>query len=491
MSSHDDAPSNEEKRAEKRRALLEKIKLLYAEHGPEALSKPFLMKHKLYDALIHHKINRAILLPELGITENIEEWNRKNRYYRGQPQIGWTWEKMIEVAKQLADEHEGRLPTLTWLRKNSTGLAAAIFNHGHTYEELRAEVNSFQSSHFRQSRNGMRWRSQPECCLSDFLYARGIQHKRGESYVALNPEHVGHNKYDLHFISQNGEWVDVEIWGNIEYLSGNKYGNTRKKKEAWRKDDPRFIGIEFNDCLVEKRLEDILEPYIGHISPFVFDKPTDKLIETAHWSSSDELIESCRELAATQPDGLFPNEQWLRKRGRYRDRPGEPYNTMAVYINEWLGGTRNLREILGQSHASTTKWTAEALAKAWEDFVQEHGISPAQASGRKGYEHFPIDVLRKGSSIYAAAKRHGVAEQAWTNSTRHKISGRQVSKWTPGTVESAWKAFVATHGLRPSQCTSPTRRKAMPREVILEAQNIYAAAQKLKLLKKLRDENTE
>lgn len=274
-------------------------------------------------------------------------------------------------------------------------------------------------------------------------------------------------------------------------MNGNKYANIRHKKEGWRKDDPKFLGIEFNDCFVEKKLDDILAPYIGRISPFVFDKPTDKLIETAHWSSSDELIENCRKFAATQPDGLFPNEQWLRKRGRYRDRPGEPYNTMAICINKWLGGTRNLREILGQGHASTSKWTTETLAKAWEDFVQEHGISPAQASGRKGYEHFSIEILRKGSSIYAAAKRHGVAEQLWSNSTRQKISGRQVSKWTPDTVEEAWKAFVTTYGLRPSQCIGPTRRKTMPHEVILEAQNIYSAAQKLKLLKKLRGENTE
>lgn len=479
-------PSIEEKRAEKRRALLERVKHLYSEHGPEALSKPFLMKHKLYDALISHSINRTVLFAELGITESVEEWSKKHRFYRGQFKPEWSWEQVVKVAKQVAEEHDGNLPTLTWLRKNNSGLAAAIFNIGHTYEELRAEVNSFKSSHFRQSRNRMRWRSQPECCLSDFLYARGIQHKRGEGYAALNPEHAGHNKYDLHFLNPNGEWIDVEIWGNMEYLAGDRYTNTRAKKEAWREGDPKFLGIEFTDCLVEKRLEDILEPYIGRIAPFVFDKPTDKLIETAHWSSSDELIESCRQIAAMQPDGQFPNEQWLRKRGRYADRAGEAYNTIAIYINQWLGGIRKVREILGQSHASTSEWTPEALVTVWEAFVQEHGVSPAQANGRKGYEHLPIEVLRRGAQIYQSARRYGVVKQAWANGTRRKISGRQTSKWTPDTVESAWRAFVAKHGKWPSQCIA--RHKTLPREVVLEAQNIYSAARKLNLVKKLRGE---
>ena len=453
-------------------------------HGPDALSKPFLMKHKLYDALISHKINRSVLLFELGINESVEEWSKKHRFYRGQYKPKWTWERIVEVAKQVADEHEGDLPTLTWLRRNNSGLAAAIFNVGRSYEELRAEVSSFKTSHFKQSRNGMRWRSQPECCFSDFLYARGIQHKRGESYASLNSKHVGHNKYDMHFLSQKGEWIDVEIWGNLYYLSGDKYAKIRTKKEAWRKNDTKFLGVEFTDCLVEKRLEGILEPYIGRIAPVVFDKPTDRLIETAHWSSSDELIESCRQIAATQPDGLFPNEQWLRKRGHYADRAGETYNTIAVYINRWLGGTRKVRQILGQSHANTNKWTPETVVMAWEAFVQEHGISPAQASGRKGYEHFPIDVLRRGSQIYRAAQRHGVAEQAWANSTKRKNSGNRACKWNPDTVASAWNAFVTKHGKWPSQCTA--RNKTVAREVILEAQNIYNAALKFNLVKKLR-----
>jgi hypothetical protein len=53
------------------------------------------------------------------------------------------------------------------------------------------------------------------------------------------------------------------------------------------------------------------------------------------------------------PDGKFPTEEWLRKRGRWADRPGEPYNTLSVYIKQWIGGVRKLRLLLDQEEAST------------------------------------------------------------------------------------------------------------------------------------------
>jgi hypothetical protein len=467
------SPSPEEKRAEKRQGLLEKVKHLYYIHGPSAISKAFLIEHGFYYRLQKLGIMRAGLLQELGIADNIDDWNQKHRTYRGKPI--WTWERVVDVAKQEAEAYDGRLPTLEWFRKNHRGMARAIFSTGHSYEELRAQVGSFTTSQFRESRSGLRWRSQPECSLSDFLYARGIKHKRGERYADLNPEHIGQNKYDLHFLDRTGEWIDVEIWGNLENLSKGRYAASRSKKEAWRQDDPRFLGIESTDCLVEGRLEDILASHIGRIVPFVFDKPTDRIIETAHWSSSDELIESCRQLAAMQPDGLFPNEQWLRKRGRYKARPGEPYNTMAVRINQWLGGTRKVRELLDQAYASTNKWTPDNVVEAWRAFEDEYGITPAMAKARKG-SNLPVEVLRRGSQIYQAATWHNVRPQV----------KRGPKKWTPQTIESEWNAFVAKHGKLPTQCMSAAQRRQLPRAIADEATQIYGAARKWNLVKKLR-----
>jgi len=472
--------SPDEKNAKRRLLVMDRMRDLYSAHGPVALSKAFLKEHGVYGALSSLKIDRAALLSGLGISESPKKWGDNNRLYRGKLKPTWSWERIVSTAQGIAEEHDGALPTLEWFRKNHGGLANAIFRTGHTFEDLRSATGSFKTSTFLQSRNGMRWRSQPECCLSDFLYARGVGHKRGESYVSLNPMHVGNNKYDLHFLNMIGRWIDVEIWGNLDLLSEGRYSRTRAKKERWRNGDSNFLGIESTDCLIERRLEEILTPHIGRIAPFVFDKPTDRLIETAHWSSSDELIESCRQLAQSQPDGIFPNEQWLRKRGRYADRPGEAYNTMAIRINQWLGGTRKVREILGQGHASTIGWTPEKAVSAWHDFVEKYQMSPSQAHSKKRRETLPEDVARQAAQIYMAASRLNVLDQA-----RGGKAGRKL-KWTPETVESEWRAFVSQYGVLPTQCMSPGQRKILPQEMIGRATNIYGAARRFNLVGKLR-----
>jgi hypothetical protein len=146
--------------------------------------------------------------------------------------------------------------------------------------------------------------------------------------------------------------IDVEIWGDIsDAISHGRYAATRAMKEAWHNGRPGFLGLHYLDCQSEIKLTGLLEPYIGIIAPSRFDKPQDHTVETAHWSDVDELLESCRKLAAQMPDGLFPGDEWLRKRGRYADRAGEAYNTLAVRVNQWLSGTRNVRKLLMQEAA--------------------------------------------------------------------------------------------------------------------------------------------
>ena len=144
------------------------------------------------------------------------------------------------------------------------------------------------------------------------------------------------------------------------------YKIKREHKEAYNEGNPNFLGIHFMDCFNEATLANILEPYIGSIEAFQFDKPTDHLIHSTHWSNTDELLEFCRHLVSTMPDGQFPTEEWLRKRGKWKGRSGEVYNTLSVYIKTWLGGVRNLRKLLGQSHVSTIEWDKDsAIAVRW------------------------------------------------------------------------------------------------------------------------------
>jgi hypothetical protein len=100
----------------------------------------------------------------------------------------------------------------------------------------------------------------------------------------------------------------------------------------------------------------ILDPFIGLVAPFRFDKPTDALLYSTHWSNADELIAFCRKLAELQPNKIFPTESWLRKRGNETEREGVPYNTLSIYIKKWIGGVRKLRAILGQGEHSTVQW---------------------------------------------------------------------------------------------------------------------------------------
>jgi hypothetical protein len=217
--------------------------------------------------------------------------------------------------------------------------------------------------------------------LSNFLYARGIEHKRGERYPDAYSKATGKHwaQYDLHFRVARGRWINVEVWGEgLNTLSKGRYRKTRKAKEMWHEGRSDFLGIPYLDCLSDDKLAGYLKPYIGSIEPHVFDSPSDHIIETCHWSDSDELLQTCRKIAASTANGIFPTEEWLRKRRRHKNRKGPAHNTLAVYVNQWLGGTRNVRKLLGQEFASTTAWTRDSVITAWRALEKQHGVTPSQ-----------------------------------------------------------------------------------------------------------------
>src|SRR5262249_42304680 len=137
-----------------------------------------------------------------------------------------------------------------------------------------------------------------------------------------------------------------------------------------------FLGIHFLECYEERALERILRPFIGEVSAHRFVKPHDPHIESSHWSNADELLVRCRQLAAEQPDGSFPTEEWLRKRGRGRAGRGPAYNTISVYIKTWLGGMRHLRELIGQPENSTTRWDRGMALRELAAWFGIYGKSP-------------------------------------------------------------------------------------------------------------------
>jgi hypothetical protein len=475
---------------QQRQALLARVRALYDEYGPRALTTRFLHRQprQLYVSLRKLGLTQPVYLKELGLAETFEHWRSQNKKYRGVIKPKWTWDEAIKRARQIKDRF-GSLPTLEWFRHPDNGLvslANAVFKTGHTWQDLRDAVGDPSTGAFVQSRNCRRWRSRPEAALSDFLHARGVEHRPGERYAETYSEISGrrYGVYDMHFKAADGRWIDVEIWGRLEGLSRGRYSQTRSHKESFNAGNERFLGIEMNDCMSDARLTSILRPFIGEIAAFNFERPYDPFIETSHFSGVDELLQTCGKLAAQMPDGMFPSENWLRKRGKYADREGSPYNTLAHYVNQWVGGTRKVREFLGHGEASTTKWSAELVIAKWRDFRETYGVSPSQALSPKRRLQFGAEAYNLANAIYAAATRHGVLDEARGGPHQH------YRKWTPETVRVAWAAFVNKYGAAPTHFMSKGKRKTIAREITDEATRIYQGASRLGLLRTLRAMST-
>lgn len=398
-----------------RNELLEYCHSLYIQGGIGALSYTSLKKQKsLYPNLYRVGLPQKQLIHALGLEDEYKEYNKFVPLIRsgGKITYRWTWDRCVQEAKIVMNEF-GFLPPAGWFQDNGRGgLFQAVYSLGKTWELLRDAVgDDFGRSSFVESRNGLRWRSHPEASLSNFLYARGVDHKRGEKYPDNYAEHSNarYAYYDIHFLSLTGEWINAEIWGDKPLgHAEERYREKRKDKELYHVGRQDFFGIHFRDCYSDETLEKILEPYIGIIEPFRFDRPADHQIESSHWSNADELLESCRELAKSMLGGKFPTEGWLRKRGKWANRPGDPLNAMSVYIKLWLGGVRKVRELLEQAHLSTEAWDKESAIAAYKSFYEEHGMTPGQYRNlfRKGDLSVSHAINKRASNIGMAVLKY-------------------------------------------------------------------------------------
>lgn len=416
-----------------RNQLIDRCRELYEAEGFPALTYASLKKHGLYFNLYNNGISQRDLLQILGLSEQFRE--HRNQHWQkerdGKTLTRWTWERIQkEAMKSVADN--GFLPPAAWFQANSRGsLVAAVYALGKTWADVRAACDCFQTSNFVQSRNGMRWRSHPEASLSNFLYARGIAHKLGRKYPSRFSleTNLAYGYYDLAFLSKANEWVDVEIWGDKPNGHDEEYyGQKRSWKEEFNKSNANYLGIEFRDCYSEDRLSVILKPYVGIVAPYIFEKPSDHLIPSTHWSNADELLDFCREFAQQQPDGKFPTEEWLRKRGKWKDRPGPAYNTLAIYVRVWIGGVRKLREILGQPEHSTQKWDRETALAAYREWYAAHGRSPA--SMRKMHQRGKLTMTEPELKI-AANIAHACRKYVGNTEQVHTMLGLPLSRKSP------------------------------------------------------------
>lgn len=401
--------------------LIEYCKNIYNENGIEKLNYVNLSKiSNLYFSLYKYGITQKNLIDVLNLKNEYAEYKRKS--------LKWSLEKILIHCKEIIKEF-GYLPPAGWLRKNGYGtLVTSLYGSGKTFAELRNELNANVSSSFVISKNGMRWRSHPEASFSNFLYTRGIVHDLGKKYPDDYADYSGlsYGYYDIQFLDKQGRWIDVEIWGDKPNGHNEEfYASKRKIKENYNLGNPYFLGIEFRDCFEEERLTILLEPYIGIIEPYVFDKPTDKIIPSTHWSNADELIEYCKDFIKQFPNQEFPTEEWLRKRGKWANREGIAYNTLAVYIKTWIGGVRKLRIILKQSNVSTKEWNTEKALDEYKKWYEKYNlvVGSARARYRRGQIQLTKEEYNWACCIESAVLKYiGSALEA------QKILGIEVKK---------------------------------------------------------------
>lgn len=440
-----------------REELLAFCRALHDEKGLEALEYSALKAiPKLYPNLYAKGLSQKALLQELGVAEAYKAHLEGRPYRYGQEErVRWSWHLLVEKARAIQEE-QGRLPPALWFQKNGhAALVQALYNMGRSWDQLREALGDFTDSNFVQARNGKRWLSHAEASLSNFLHARGIEHKKGERYDKSFGEmaEARYAIYDLHFRGKDGAWFDVEVWGDRPNGHNEaQYAKRRKAKEDFNASNPRFLGIHHADCYDEQKLARILAPAIGNIEPFRFDKPTDALIHSTHWSNADELLAFCRELAAKMPDGNLPAEDWLRKRGRWASREGEAYNTASVYIKLWLGGTRAARRLLGQEEASTQQWDRESALAAYKAFFDRHGMTPQQArhmNRRRKGDDTPGEVAKEAARISSAVQKYaGGADVA---NDLLGIKPERQTKWSKVALLAEIRRFFEQHSGTPHQ----------------------------------------
>jgi hypothetical protein len=462
--------------------LLKFCRKLYDDQGVAAFTFSGLKSiSTLYFNLYNKELPQKTLLKELGIAQEYKQYILSTpKKYGSKILQRWSWDVILEQARTII-ESEGYLPPALWFQKNGhQSLVQAIYNLGHTWAELREAVGDFSNSNFVQSRNGIRWLSHAEASLSNFLYARGIEHKKGERYDESFAD-LASGRYaifDLHFLGKNGKWFDVEIWGDRPNgHNEEKYAKTRSAKEHFNSSNPYFLGIHFADCYDEAKLTEILKPHIGVIAPFQFDKPTDALIYSTHWSNADELLDFCKELASKMPNGEFPAEDWLRKRGRWTNRDGEAYNTLAGYIRLWLGGIRNLRKLIGQAEVSTQQWNRESALSAYKEFYDRHGLTPQQVR-HKFHQKTDMSITNEDSlqAVRIAAAVQKYADGADAANKAFGINSQRQTKWSKDVLLAKLKQIVDEYGLSPNQLLHD-HRKGM----------IELPAEKLKLINQIID----
>ena len=368
----------------------------------------------------------------------------------------WTVEHFHKITLELLKE-QNTLPPGLWLQSNGYGSYQFYMYENNISREDMQEIYNFSAKNV--SRNGMKWDSMAEQCLSDYLHCRGITLLHGTAYPEDYKNFEGgpaiKGKHDglLPKIELVDEYkdkdLDIEVWGNGKEnnskgptgkkVASDKYAARRKQKEAYHRGNKYFLGISYLDCYDEKKLTKILEPYIGIIEPFVFTVKRDHLVESTKLSRTDKVLKMCKWIIERYGD--LPGEGWMRKRkgGKYENRKRELWeddkqcpnlNSLCVWIKQ-IGGMKKVRQLL-ELPPNPFYWTKEednlilkgkkeklTVQQIQQTFLPHRTKSQVQYRYQRFLQDPLLAVKRKYGTITKRKRTNDYAVTLTLHGTRH------------------------------------------------------------------------
>lgn len=339
------------------------IEMLYIWHGIEVFSNEWLNTNS--HQKLYYKLCRHTSRPLYNLTKKLtilNKWNmhRLRKITKKAGHAIWTREHFNKITEEIVGKF-GFFPPAAFLVPRGYGSwLNALYNiFKENYETLQKKYNVISSPRY-WGRNGEKMDSMPEACYSNFLYARGIEQKHGPKYPDAYTKLTGRKsgKYDRRFKGKIGiykdKWIDVEIWGDKPLgHAENDYAKKKAGKILFNKDNKYFLEIHWKDCYYEEKLISIMEPYIGIIAPFVFDKETDYKFKSIKWSILDEVTKICKYILSHINE--LPPKNWFLRKGLYKNRIKQDWeediykkigiHTLFRYIT-YVGGVKKIRKLL-------------------------------------------------------------------------------------------------------------------------------------------------
>ncbi len=379
--------------AETNKVIIEKFKSLYDEKGIDALSRSWLLKNghrKIYEQVLASNLSIVMIADHLSL---LKELNLSRREAYKRIRLKWTPEKINETALALIDEF-GMIPTVPWLQRNGYGKFV-------WYIEQQQSISEFRDRYYKSETNRLLSRANiahdsfAEVCFANFLWARGIDPKKGGKYESDFAKTSSYSSavYDIEFIATFGQYeghkILVEIWGDSKSAGPNghnleEYLAKKAAKIKYHENNPYFLGLGYENCYTEKKLIDILQPYIGKNCKISRTKENhDFQFPPTMWTLADEVIKTCKFVCHNMPDNILPALGWFKRSDTYKCRPvldwePETWGRFPCKINQ-VGGILKLREVLGQKqHNKITHWTKDNVTQALADFYTTYRVWPTQ-----------------------------------------------------------------------------------------------------------------